>query len=691
MDFFAAEKAISQWWHAERPRHFLWIPVAFAAGIALYFSLNAEPRLPAVLVVDAVVILLAGFAWRRARPWAVFLLIIAAGFSWSMAQTRMQHQVVVEEAMPPQWVEGTVEAVERTEHGFRVALSAVKIEHLSPERTPQKIRLTLRIKQGETITLPPTGSSVRLRAGLLPPMGPALPGGFDFARYFYFNGIGAVGYGLPPLTVVHSSTADSWWQVQRDGFWSWRARLTDRIVTTLGPHTGPVAAGLITGDARAITQDDFEDLRASNLYHIIAISGEHMVVISGVIFLLLRWMVLLLPERLRHLPQMKSLAAALTLALVTVYLYVTGLPVSAVRAYLMIALVLLAILLRRQVNPMRSLMIAGLLMLIHQPADLFDPGFQLSFAATVAIIAWVESWRNAVTGASRGGTILRGALAMILISVVAELATTPYVLSQFNMISAYGVAANTIATPLVSFFLMPLVALYFLLLPLGLSDVALTLMDYGIHALLWIAHTVAHWPYALWAFPSPPAAAMVAFTLALAWLCIFQHRARYLALPVMLVALFSPFTVRTPDVMIGAQLKQIAFRHTDGYVLARGRATSLIPKLWANGLGYTEFTELRENDPAWRCDDRGCVATVAARRIAFTQDAAALPEDCAMADVIVTTQRLSQPCRGKMVIDGKALAQGGIHAVWIKESGMRIENAMQWQGQRPWSRAAVEE
>ena len=681
-------KKLQRWWQAEQSRRFLWLPVGFAMGIAMYFALPTEPKLSWFASLDAVVILAVMLLrrWHALRPLLLMLLMIVVGFSWAGMKTHWQSMVAIDRAYPPQQVTGTVHDLQRIHGGFRVTLDDVLLEDVDADDTPARIRLTVRPKRDSVFEFPPIGSKVTLMAGLLPPMGPGLPGAFDFERYFYFNHIGAIGFGLPPLKLLSREMPEDagFFERIKSNFGTWRIALSDRIIHQLGPRTGPVAAGFITGDARAISNDDFEIWRASNLYHIIAISGEHMMVISGVIFLLLRWFTLCLPSRIRYLPEMKTWAALLTLILVTIYLFVTGLPVSAIRAYVMIALVLMAILFRRQVNAIRSLFIAGFVMLVYQPADLFDPGFQLSFSATLAIIAFVEALRlqaQPADGASRWHTTRKGLLAVVTVSLVAELATLPFVLSQFNTVAAYGIVANTIATPLVSFFLMPLVALFFLLLPLGLSDIALTLMDYGIRALYALAAEVSSWPHALWAFPSPPEWAMAVFSLGLVWICIWQQRPRYLALPLMLLALLSPLVVRSPDMLIGAQLKQIAFRSGDDYVLARGRTSSLLPKLWANGVGFVEFTP--PDDVAWRCDGFGCVASVGAYRVAFPNDAMALADDCALADVIVTILAPIQ-CDGKRVIDGDALRLGGIHALWFERDGIRILASRDWRKQRPW-------
>ncbi len=678
------------WWEAERTRHFLWLPVCFAAGIAGYYAMAVEPPLwlfPGLAFALGV----AAWAWRR-QALSVLLacVLVALGASWAQWRAEAHAPTVLHEALTPRPLVGVVRDIERTEQGVRLTLAQVSVDDLPPERTPTQVRLSVKFKKGAAFTLPAIGDAISIRAGLMPPMGPALPGGFDFARYFYFRDIGAVGYGLPPWEVL--GTPEPHGLTSR--FWSWRSALTDRIVRALGAETGGIAAGLITGDARAIREADFNALRASNLYHIIAISGEHMVVIAGVIFVSLRLLLLLLPRGLGLQPRGKSIAAAATLLLVTVYLFVTGLPMSAVRAYLMIALVLLAVMLRRQVDGMRSLAIAALLMLLYDPASLLDPGFQLSFAATLAILAWVEARAQTPAALSEQGWAGKAAhllLTMLLVSVVAEAATAPLVIALFNNVSPYGVLANSLATPLVSLFLMPVVALFFILLPLGLESFALTLLHHGISALLLLARWVASFPHAQLFAPSLPGYGLALFVLGLLWLCLWRTRVRRWGLVPALLGVASLFTLQPPDMLMGAGLKQIALREGESYALARGRATSMVPELWANGLGYVAL--VKAGEPAWRCDALGCVATVKAQRVAFPQDAAALAEDCAHAQLVLSPLA-GVACDGATpMLSGRALAGGSVVAVWLREGGgaPRIETSRDWQGVRPWSVGAVAE
>jgi competence protein ComEC len=688
-----AIEAISKWWRAEATRHFLWLPAGFAGGIALYYGLPNEPSNPLLTIGAGVAFVLMLILWRHARAVGIALFVIAAGAAWANFSAHQSEHIQLAEALEPRPMMGTVSYIERTEHGVRLTLKDVWIKDVFEEKVPTLVRLTVRLKSDSTLELPHIGESIWIMAGLRPPMGPALPYGFDFARYFYFRDIGAVGYGLPPWFVRGEQPTTT----LADTFWDWRIRITEDIIKTTGKATGGVAAGLITGDGRAISEADFEALRASNLYHIIAISGEHMVVIAGVIFVSLRLLALLiLPRRLAFRPQVKTFAAALSLILVTAYLFVTGLPISAVRAYFMIFLVLMAVIFRRQVDAMRSLAIAALVMLVIDPSDLLEPGFQLSFAATMAIIALVEITILRPTDRIENGRFRRGLrliFAMLMISVVAEAATGPLVVAMFNNVSLYGIPANMLATSLVSLYLMPTVALYFILLPFGWQHGALWLMNWGIKGLLGIAHWIASFPHAQMFSPSIPGYGVVLFVFGLMWICLWQTRVRRYGIIAMVLGIATVMLNHSPDMLVGSELKQLAFRSGDNYVLARGRKGSMIPSIWANGLGYKELPKAGKD--VWQCEgprNKNCTAQFMGITAAFPADAEHFASACHNTDIIFTTDEYPVCENGAQVVDKVMLQGSNVLALWVdKNKKIRIEKSSDWQGDRPWSAIAAED
>ena len=142
--------------------------------------------------------------------------------------------------------------------------------------------------------------------------------------------------------------------------------------------------------------------------------------------------------------------------------------------------------------------------------------------------------------------------------------------------------------------------------------------------------------------------------------------------------------------LIGSTLKQIAFRGSDGFVLARGRADSMVPELWANGMGEKRFEKAEA--PDWRCDAMGCVARVRGARVAFPQDLTALPEDCAQAKLVVTLAPNAACKGGAEILNERTLKQTSAAALWLNPGQKpRLETSRDWQGQRPWSLATEED
>ncbi len=673
---------------AQRGQRFLWAVVAFTAGIALYMGLSSEP----VLGVSAIILIAlvnACILLRRNRRLVAVLLgssCIAFGFFWANWHTQRSDLIVLEKSMPPRMVTGVIESIEFLPMGLRLTLTDVEIEKLRAPETPQRIRLSIRAK-----TLPDVnvGAKVSVRAGLLPPMGPILQGGFDFSRYFFFRGIGAVGYGMGAITVLQPPVLSGFWQFWEDA----RVKLSARIRSDLPPEHAAVATGLITGDDSGITQKSYDALKAANLLHIIAISGSHMVVIAGVVFVSLRLMFLAIPRFGLSL-RAKQVAAFITIIAITAYLCVTGVEISALRAYLMMLLILMAVLLARDLQPIRALMITALIMLLYDPSDLFEPGFQLSFAATLAMVAIAQTalMRD---DARRGASLLaRWVYALpwlALISLVAEWVTAPLVMHMFNQFAPYGTIANMIAGPVVSIIIMPAVALFFLLLPFGAEGLALTILNAGIGLLMEVAYMVAGWKGSLQYVPSQPAWAMAMYALGLAWLCLWHGRARWLALPVMVLATLSFTLAKAPDMIVSQDMRHVVLRVQGEPTLAQGRNYAMVPEMLAHAMGYHKLSYTPAGDD-WACNGRGrtrrCIWRAEDRTILFDftwdkTDAACNEARAAGADMLITDS-YGLRCKGMRVLSPYDRRRNGAYSWWFGAPDSVLTTRM-IQGERPWS------
>ncbi len=238
---------------------------------------------------------------------AFSLLLAALGFTAAQWRTARVAAPVLADTLQGAEVEGTVSQLAASPKGMRLTLEQVQIEGLVPKQTPRRINLTSR-RYDETLH---TGARVRVKAGLFPPPEPAYPGGFDFSRYFYFQGVGANGFAFQNPEIGNQKS-----ELPISGFRllisDWRHRLTERIRTGMRAPEGAFAAALVTGDTRAIPESVNESMRIAGIYHLLAVSGMNLAVVSGLIFFSVRFLLAAIPfVALRF--NIKKIAALLSL------------------------------------------------------------------------------------------------------------------------------------------------------------------------------------------------------------------------------------------------------------------------------------------------------------------------------------------------------------------------------------------
>ena len=317
------------------------------------------------------------------------------------------------------------------------------------------------------------------------PVGLRNPGGFDYPAQLRREGILLVGSvrgdRVSPLTpdVPPWPVAVKRWAVE-----TIRARLPETSAALL--------AGLLLGERTALPRETDEGFRRAGVYHLLAVSGFNVALLASSVFATLA---------LVGVPR-RGAALAAAVVLIAFALVVGGQP-SVLRATVMGLLLLLSVLLERESQVMNALALAALLLLLWDPGDLHDPGFQLSFAATAGIIYLgpplaerLSTWGWPVWLARSLG-----------VSVGAQLAVTPVMLAFFNQLSLIGVVANLFVVPLAA----PATTLGMLALLLSLvSDTlaglcfnALWLILVTLRAVVWAAAAV---PAAMVNLPAPPGA-----------------------------------------------------------------------------------------------------------------------------------------------------------------------------------------
>ena len=255
-----------------------------------------------------------------------------------------------------------------------------------------------------------------------------------------------------------------------------REAIDKRIRAVTGGDHGSIASALITGKRDAISAPVNDAMYISSLAHVLSISGYHMAVVAGIVFFLIRAVLALIPSLASRHP-IKKWAACGAIGAAGLYLLLSGAEVATQRSFIMIAIVLAGVIVDRAALTFRTLAVAAIVVLLLAPQAVAHPSFQMSFAATLALIATYQRalpWQPD-SDSSLGRRValwgVREVAALLLASLVAGLATTPYAAYHFHRLAPYGVLANLLAMPVVSALVMPMGILGVVTMPLGFDAI----------------------------------------------------------------------------------------------------------------------------------------------------------------------------------------------------------------------------
>jgi competence protein ComEC len=686
----AVRAAFARALEGERRRLPLWLPVCLGLGIQLYFLLPAEPS--GWVMAGAVALPAALLPWAalrglgRANLLLVAVAFAAAGFAAAAARTHLAAAPVLAERVDAT-VEGRIVEISRSRTDRRrVELVDPVIYGLSARETPRRVRVTL--LEGDFARDVTVGERIAVFARLGPPGGPVEPGGFDFRRHAWFEGLGAVGFARGPAVAAPPLGDESLIDIVA----RWRGALTSGILEALPGREGAFAAAILTGSRAEIRQEELQALRDSNLAHLLAISGLHMGLLAALIFGAVRYGLALFPTVASRLPS-KKIAAAAALAAGAAYLALSGASVATQRAFVMAAAALIAVMIDRPAISLRALAAAALAILLWRPESLLDAGFQMSFAATTALVAAYETALLRVSSERRGllRTVALYVVGLALTSVIAGLATAPFAAAHFHRLTAYGLPANLLAVPVMAFWVAPFGALSAVLAPLGLHAVPLTAMGAGISAILAIAEWAAALPGAVRGVPAAPAGAMALIALGGLWLALWRTPQRLFGFAAMAAGLLLWAGAETrPEVLIAPRGALIGALGPDGRALDRPRGAGYAAESWLERDGdLAGQAEAAERPGVEREDRRATAALSNGWRVELLRGGAPPPRvrrRCEARTVVVAwgaREAEGGPC---LLLDRSALDRLGAVAIRPEGDGVRIEGARPVAERRLWGR-----
>ncbi|MBL8584723.1 MAG: ComEC/Rec2 family competence protein, partial [Rhizobiaceae bacterium] len=702
----------------DRGTAFLFAPVFMAVGAVVYFALPAEPG---VAPLAALALLALAMTWAsRGRigtnlAAAAILMAVGGALLAKMETLRADTKVIGAEVVTR--LTGRVASVEQMSGGrARLTIDVAATERPTLRYAPERIRVTARRLAAPV----EAGSLITGLVRLMPPSGPVRPGSYDFSFESYFDGIGASGFFMSGPTVV--AEREPLRPGLRATVENFRNHVAERVRQRIGGAEGEVAAALIVGVRAGIPETLSEAMRTTGLYHVISISGLHMALVAGTLMSLLRSGFALFPDFSARHP-VKKLSAVLALAGITLYLLISGGEVAAQRSYLMLAVMLSAILFDRAALTLRNLAISAIVVIALSPHEVVGPSFQMSFAATAALVGAYAAWseyggRRQAVPVSRplSGRVLRYAgvaiAGLAATSIVAGFSTSIFAVYHFQRIAPLSLVANLAAMPIVSTVVMPFAVLAALAMPFGLDGPFLEVMGRGI---AWMS-AIATWlaerspPDSVGVIPGVSVAllslALVLATLGTTWL-------RVSALLPAIVGLLLVSTARTPDVLVSEDARLVGVAIGPGAIaFNRSRPSAFTAQNWQRAMNTPERrapTPVPDEPAAaaapglaFACDNGLCFARQEnGWVVAHAANGEAMARACGHADLIVvedaTIRRRCATGRAT-VVTARDLARHGALAVYLDgakatKPALTLEYAVSepyrpWHQHRVFSRAA---
>ena len=320
----------------EYQNRMLWYFFAFAMGCATYFGITFEPwcfALVAICCISGLILL------RTRQIWIGIFFFAFLGLSVSSIRTHLTTTQMLSQPLWHQTLSGFV-----TDHIISANKQMITLNRVwaKNKQVPKQIRLTV----PSTDPVFKTGDWVKLQAHLFPPE-------TTMVQRMFFQGTGATGKVLRIFQVRHKSSSFI------DNL---RGSIISRIKSVLPMHTAQVAIPLVTGEQRVITQQQYDTYRKAGIAHILSVSGFHMALLAGFIFFLIRGLLCCIPALALKLDT-KKVAATVALGVTFFYLLLSGIQIPALRAFLMIGIALIAVLLERRAISLYTLLVVGFLIL----------------------------------------------------------------------------------------------------------------------------------------------------------------------------------------------------------------------------------------------------------------------------------------------------------------------------------------
>lgn len=652
----------------------LWLPVFLSCGIGGYFSLSSEPSIWVSIIGFILSMLVSGltFRWRYAPPWRwLAAFSIAFFFGLFLIQTRVM-SVDTEILNRRVWsseITGTIQSFERAGTGWRVMLEK---SNLKDDPQSYVFRMTLRQKGFN----PQVGGVLHAKASLMQPSSPLVPGSYDFRQHAFFQGISAYGYvtkilDYQPPAVLHETN-------RLEEYRDW---LTEKVYAVLEQPEAGIVTAMLNGQRAGISRQTTQVLQQSGLQHVISISGLHVGLMAITIFYVTRLLMALNMSFALRFP-IKKFAAGFALAGIIFYLLIVGNSPPTLRSVIMSGIALIAIMLDREPIQMRVVALSGIFILLLQPESLIDIGFQMSFAAVIGLVAFFQHTRKFWTHQRWQDSIFlkaaRALLVTVVTSLIATVVTAPLVILYFQQIPLLSMLSNVMATPPITFLIMPGTFLSYLFTPFPfLGELSIRMMGLGVKLMMDVAYFVAKLPSAVLTVRPLGLTSIYLIMIGIYGFIVIKNHWRWAGMVVVLAGLMLIPFKQQPDFLM-MQNRVILYPDANtNRLFVEGRLGGFEKNM------MLQWTAKKKTIP-FECTEDICEIKSKGKTIRIIRTVEALKQAChGKADLILTRYYLDWTCGETPIIDRHVLEKEGAQAVYLAKQ-IKIDAVLPYTQRRPW-------
>ena len=566
--------------------HLSLLPIAtFIIGILTYFTLSFEPSF---FIISAAVVLFAGLLFLKLSAGQKFcitlLLFFFLGLLICCIHTALNSNRFISAPLLKVTVSGKVIDTEKNLNYTQLDIKVYDITQQDKTLQTEKSVFPLN-KMPKIVRLYSSESDIQIGdyiagsvTALTPPDMPLTPFGQNEARLLWFDHISAVG-SVYQIKVINRAPP------KESIFTALNNIIRQRFLKNLSEENVGIALSLVSGSAEYITTSSRLLYRDLGISHILSVSGFHIGLIAFFVFCFVRFLLNLIFSQLSGI-LIKRIAVLTAAGVCLFYVFLSGAQAPAVRSYLMVCAVMLAVLFDKRAISIRNLFFAAFLILCFKPVLLMHISFQLSFIAVLCITGVYTHFQKQLKAQpffQKTGLFLSNYLAF---NFLVTLATTPFVLYVFHQLSVFTVLGNVLLSSLFAFAVIPLLFLSVitLVIPpvsdmlLHGADMLLSLVSFIGMPLSGFAHTTFYAPY-FYAY------GLVLWTIGLIGLAVFQSRVRYVFILCFLLAFTAFFGVEKPVAFIGAGGQFVGYRNRNTYYETESYYFKALNQAWMTYAG----------------------------------------------------------------------------------------------------------